>query len=145
MRKKQKYIQHEKTLYAICKGVMLLWATAPPPPPLPPNISQSSLKTPHPDDPPPRHPTPPQTYPLIHTQNITKHDYVTKPVSLGKRWSTAKLPPDPLPPPCPPCLLPLQSSERGDRVLVQSVHSSVSGLYTSIVLRNSFPSKPPTA
>lgn len=51
-----KYIQHEKTLYAICKGVMLLWATTLPTP-LPPNISQSSLKTPHPDTPPNPHPT----------------------------------------------------------------------------------------
>ena len=51
-----------------------------------PIISQSSLKTPHPNNP---HPHP---HPLIHTQNITKHDYVTKPVSLGKRWSTVKLP-----------------------------------------------------
>lgn len=62
------------------------------PPPFTPNISQSSLKTPHPNNP----PLPTHTYPLIHTQNITKHDYVTKPVSLEKGealWNS----PQPLP------------------------------------------------
>lgn len=53
-----------------------------PPTPIPPplllNISQSSLKTPHPDDPRPH----PHISAPTHTQNITKHDYVTKPVSL---------------------------------------------------------------
>lgn len=57
-----------------------LGSNHPPPPPhraLAPNLSQSSLKTPHPDDPHPHRYT--------HTQNNTKHDYVTKPVSSKKR------------------------------------------------------------
>lgn len=74
-----------------------------PPSPHPPIISQSSLKTPHPWQPPLPFPT--HTYPLIHTRNITKHDYVTKPVSLEKGealWNSATPPP-----PVPPAVLPL--------------------------------------
>lgn len=59
---------------------MLLWATHPTPPPHPPNISQPSLKTPHPNNPYPN----PHISAHTHIQNITKHDYVTKPVSLEK-------------------------------------------------------------
>jgi len=60
------------------------------------------------------------------TQN-TKHDYVTKPVSLKQ------LKPRPLQP------------LSGGGAAAQSLHSSAAAPYTSVVLRKSFPSKPPTA
>ncbi|TNN29512.1 hypothetical protein EYF80_060338 [Liparis tanakae] len=60
-------------------------------------------------------------------QNVTKHDYVTKPVSLKP------LKPRPLQP------------LSGGGAAAQSLHSSASPSYTSIVLRKSLPSKPPTA
>lgn len=84
-----------------------------PPSPHPPIISQSSLKTPHPWQPPLPFPT--HTYPLIHTRNITKHDYVTKPVSLEKGealWNSAT-PPPPRPSRSPPPVSPL-FSQRGE-------------------------------
>lgn len=56
---------------------MLLWAATPPLSCPHPKFKTSSLKTPHPDKPHPHRYT--------HTQNNTKHDYVTKPVSLKKR------------------------------------------------------------
>ena len=126
-----------KIMNAICKSVLLLWATHP----CPNNISRSSLKTPP--------GTPALSHPL--TQNITKHDYVTKPVSLGEgikkptkeSWSR----------PAPPlsgrraqgCLLLAPQCEEGARRSVPSLHWSVAGSYNSMVFRKSLPSKPPTA
>lgn len=70
-----KYIQDKTKIYAICKRRhVTLGSNFPTPLPNLPRISQSSLKTPHLN-------IPTHIYPFIH-KNITKHDYVTKPVSL---------------------------------------------------------------
>lgn len=74
-----KYIQDKTKIYAICKnkkkGVnVALGSNIPSPLPDLLRLSQSSLKTPHLN-------IPTHVYPFRH-ENITKHDYVTKPVSL---------------------------------------------------------------
>lgn len=81
MRKKLN-IYSTKTLYAICKGVMLLQAITPLSPlPNAPNISQSSLKTPHPNN----NPTP-QIFAYTHarslTQSVTHHKNTITSLSL---------------------------------------------------------------
>lgn len=80
-KKKQNYIQHEKKKkehIQYAKASCCFGQQPSPPAPPHPNRSRSSLKTPRPNVPRP-HP-----YISAHTQNITKHDYVTKPVSLEK-------------------------------------------------------------
>lgn len=69
----------------------------------------------------------------INIQNITKHDYVTKPVSLRET-----LPTNTSRPAHHAFQALLKASE-------QVLHSSSAGLYASTVFRKSLPSNPPTA
>lgn len=72
---------------------MLLWAATPPP-----SCPQPKFKTVFIEDPSSR---PPHPHRYTHTRNNTKHDYVTKPVSLKKDealWSSKPSPSAPSPP-----------------------------------------------